>query len=278
MQIPEKIAIADIDDSQRLRPVKESEVELIAVSIDERGLTQPIVVRPVNNLIGQYILVVGAHRLAAMRLLGWTELTVGEQVIVREMDETTARIMEIDENVARHELNPLDRALFLAERKRLYDLARGETRGRKRKDVEFKENEKVANMAIFSSPRFTKEVSERTNLSERTVRRAVELAERLSPEAIAAIRGTGVETNQQELLALAEAEPEAQLALARKISSGEAKTVLQAKWACGFEAQPANDPQARLLANLADAWDRASKPTRASFMKKAGLVYSETRK
>ncbi|QGM46705.1 ParB/RepB/Spo0J family partition protein [Methylocystis heyeri] len=283
MQIPEKIAIADIDATDRLRPVDVAHAQFIADSIERKGngvvgegLDQPIIVRPKSA--GGYQLVIGGHRHWAMVDLGWKELVVGKHVMVQELDDLEAKIAEIDENVARRDLNPLDRAIFIAKRRELFVKKYGETRGRKRKDIEFKEEEKNPNLGVFLSSRFSEETAKRIGYSKGTIDRALHIANNLSEEIIAAIRGTGVETNQQELLALAEAEPEQQLALARKISSGEAKTVLQAKWACGFERQPANDPQGRLLTNLSESFDKASKATRASFMKKFGLAYAETRR
>ena len=47
--MPEAILISSIDDTGRLRPVNLDHVELIAASIEERGLEQPIVVRTVEG-------------------------------------------------------------------------------------------------------------------------------------------------------------------------------------------------------------------------------------
>ncbi len=270
------INIADVDASDRLRPVDLAHAELIAASIEEKGLIQPIVVRPKAG--AGYVLIAGAHRLYAMELLGWETLVVGETVIIRETDELSAKIDEIDENIARHDLNALDRAIFIAERKKLYELKRGETRGRKRKDTEFKDKEIVAKLAIISSPRFSEDTAARTNLSERVIQRACQLAERLDKQAIAAIRGTMLEDNQVELLALAALEPVQQRSVALSIKSGAAKNVLQAKWATGLERQPSSDPQARILANLLENFERASKGTRATFMNTVGLVYGKSEK
>ncbi len=268
------ILIIDIDDSNRLRPVDPAHAALIAGSIEQKGLIQPIVARPApQGAAKPFILIAGANRLAAMRLLGWDKLVVGETVIIRETDETSAKIDEIDENLARYDLNALDRAIFIAKRKQLYDAQRGETRGRKRKDVDFKEEEKTANMAIISSPRFSEDAANRTNLSRRVIERACQLALALDPEAIAAIRGTMLEDNQAELLQLAALPPQQQREVAARIKSGEARNVLQGKWAAGIEKQPNNDPQARILAALLEGFEKAAKPTRAKFMKSYGLVY-----
>jgi ParB family chromosome partitioning protein len=206
-----------------------------------------------------------------MRSLGWKELVVGETVIIRDSDPLSAKIEEIDENLARNDLNALDRAIFFAERKNLYDQRRGETRGRKRKDVEFKEKEKRPNFGLLISPRFTEDAAKRTGWSHSTVKAACALALALDPQAIAAIRGTMLEDNQVELLALSKLETEQQRAVAGFIKAGTARNVLQAKWAAGIEKEPNHDPQANILRLLLENFEKASKPTRAQFMKLASL-------
>ena len=122
----QKILIAKIDSSRRLRPVDPAHAEVIAASVAEVGLKQPITLRPhperhEDGCEFQYELVIGGHRLYAVDLLlGWSELTVGRDVIIEDLDDDQALLVEVDENLARHELNALDRAIFLAERKRLY--------------------------------------------------------------------------------------------------------------------------------------------------------------
>jgi len=273
----ETILIADIDDTDRLRPIDPSHVALMAASIEQKGLLQPIVIRPavIDDLSEKkFILIAGANRLAAMKSLGWKELAVGETVIIREADRLSAKIDEIDENLARYDLNALDRAIFIAERKKLYDQQRAETRGRPRKDTEFKEKEKMAKLAIIFSPRFSLDAAQRTGLSETVVKRACQLANALDRAAIAAIRGTMIEDNQVELLALSKLEPEQQRAVASHIKTGTARNVLQAKYAAAIEKEPRNDPQARILTALLDNFEKAGRHTRIQFMKSAGLVYA----
>lgn len=76
---PETIAIASIDASDRLRPVDPLKAEAISWAIEEKGLIQPVVVRADPAGAG-YRLVAGAHRLAALVLLGRTELRVGAEI------------------------------------------------------------------------------------------------------------------------------------------------------------------------------------------------------
>ncbi|MGO4872787.1 MAG: ParB/RepB/Spo0J family partition protein [Roseiarcus sp.] len=271
--MPETIRIDDIDASGRLRPVEPDHVALIAASIEQVGrLEHPIVVRPAGD---GYKLTIGAHRLAAMKSLGWTELTVGEHVVVRDDDEPTAKLAEIDENLVRHDLNALDRALFLAARKRVYlEHNRVHTRGGDRKSAQFSAEIKSQTLGFDFSERFSASAAKLLHMSERAVDLAVLVARKLDPEAAVAIRGTMVERNQQQLLALIELEPKAQRKAAAAIKAGEAKTVAQARVAIGLDEAVANDPQKRVLATLLGAWRHAEPVTRASFMKEARLTYA----
>jgi ParB family chromosome partitioning protein len=255
------VRIDQIDASIRLRPVDPDHAAFIAASIEAVGLKHPIVIRPAGD---GYKLTIGAHRFAAFKLLGWTELVVGDQAIIREEAEEDAKISEIDENLARHELNALDRAVFLAERRRLYEEKRRvAAKGGDRKSDAFKSQ----SLRIDLSPRFTEDVAERVGLSERTVQLALRIASGLDREAMAALRGTKMERNQQELLALVELSAAQQRAAAKAIAAGEAKTVAQARVAIGVDKEVANDPQGRAYAALLANWEKADAKTRRAFLK-----------
>jgi len=81
--------------------------ELVA-SIRAVGLLQPPVVRPVPE---GFHLVAGFRRHAAITILGWTHV----DVTVLDIDEAQARAINLEENLARHDLNPLEQALALAK-------------------------------------------------------------------------------------------------------------------------------------------------------------------
>lgn len=270
--VNQTIQISLIDASNRLRPIDPNHAAFIAASIEERGQQQPIVVRPTGD---SYRLTAGGHRLEAQKMLGRRELTLGTEVIVREASDAEARIDEIDENLARHELNALDRAIFLAERKRLYEEINPKTaHGGDRKSRKALGEIKSPTWRLGFSPRFTADVAERVGLSERTVQRACLLAETLDAKAIEALRSTPLRGNQRELLALAEMPAEKQRHIAALIRDGEAKTIAQAKVRAGLEAPVSTDPQSRLYATLLDAWSRADASTRKGFMAQVDLVYA----
>jgi ParB family chromosome partitioning protein len=266
------IDIATIDASHRLRPVDPDHAELIAASILERGLLTPLRVRADGH--GGWVLIAGAHRLEALKALKWTELKVGEHVLVSESDDPEqAKLDEIDENLARHELNALDRALFLFARKKIFiEILGRKAQGGDRKSQKFLD--KIKDRTPVFETNFAANTAKRIGLSKTVINDAIKLAEKLDAEAIAALRGTSLETNQRELFALAALAPEKQRAVAQSIRRGSARSLAAAQLLLGFAEGPAaSDPQARLYAVAFDAWSKMDKVTRAQFLDAADLIY-----
>ncbi len=104
------IDVADIDDSGRLRPVDEVVAAGIAASIAQVGLIHPLMVCRLPGQSG-YRLVAGGHRLAAVRMAGWSQV----RVMVCSADALERRSIEIQENFFRAALSPLDQARFVSE-------------------------------------------------------------------------------------------------------------------------------------------------------------------
>ncbi|QCI65547.1 ParB/RepB/Spo0J family partition protein [Phreatobacter stygius] len=255
--------LAAIDRSGRLRPSDAARVEALAASMAEIGLQAPIIVRPGPDAANSIILVAGGHRVAAAERLGWTEIPA----IRLDLSAAEARLVEIDENLIRHELTALDRAIFLAERKRIYEslhpeAAHGKARkGRKTEPRgdgkalgEFAGN--VATMATFQ--RYSKDAAKRTGLSERVVQRAVELAGRLSPAIVAAIRHAPIADNQAELMALAALPADQQQACAEAIATGAARSVQAARIATRLAPPRLTDPDEQAFQRFVALWERGS--------------------
>jgi ParB family chromosome partitioning protein len=76
----------------------------LSASIEEVGLVQPIVVRPIGD---GYELVSGERRLRAFQALGREHIPA----LVREMPENEAAVVVLIENIQRENLNPLEEAL-----------------------------------------------------------------------------------------------------------------------------------------------------------------------
>ncbi len=92
------IRVDAIKVDQRQRSLRREKVAQLAESIDVVGLLHPIAVTPENRLIS------GLHRLEAHRLLGLHEV----ECRVLNIEEAKQELVEIDENVARAELNDIE--------------------------------------------------------------------------------------------------------------------------------------------------------------------------
>ncbi len=248
----EDIALTQIVTGNRLRPVDPAWAQALADNITETGgLRQPIEVRALAD--GRFALIAGMHRLAAARLLGWP--TIPAQVLDLTADH--ARLREIDENLVRHELNPLDRAVFLAERKALYEKLNPHTRHGAQGGRGGKRNESE----IVS---FSKDTADRVGLTTRTIQLAVSIATRLAPDVRAAIAGTWIAKTQKDLLDLSKLGPGQQRAAIGLLLADDAPvtSVRQAADRLTGRVKTPPDGFERLLA----AWRQAGRPERRQFL------------
>ena len=152
----------------RVRKVKPKSVEELSRSLGEFGLMQPIHIRHTKVSIGGKpakrvpLLVAGAHRLEAAKLLGWPQI----ECIEVDGDDVTARMWEISENLFRKELTKAQRdqcvrdyaALVEEERRQSghdvpFESSRADGRGHRKKGV-------------------SAEIAEKLGMSKRTVDRA----------------------------------------------------------------------------------------------------------
>lgn len=124
------------------------------------------------------------------------------------MNEEDARLAELDENLVRHDLNPFDRAIFLAERKKIYEAKNPQTKngGAPGKAG----GGKVAKTATIAE--FACDTAERTGISDRAIRLSVSIANSLQPDVRARLAGTRFAKKQADLLALATLGPTEQRA------------------------------------------------------------------
>jgi len=81
------------------------DLDELAASIREKGIVQPVLVRPKAD--GQFELVAGERRLRAAKLVGLAQIPA----IVREMDDADSLEIALIENIQRADLNPVEEAL-----------------------------------------------------------------------------------------------------------------------------------------------------------------------
>ena len=107
-----KVKIESIVPSP-LQPRKEfsdESLKELSDSIKERGILQPLIVRP-SKESGQLELIAGERRLRASKMAGLTELPV----LIRSSEDRSALEWMLVENLQREDLNPLDEAMGYRE-------------------------------------------------------------------------------------------------------------------------------------------------------------------
>ena len=247
------MALSEIRVDERRRTLDPDQVRVIAESMERIGLQSPIIVRLAPADPAGCVLVAGAHRLAAAKELGW--LKIDALVVDGETDELA--LIEIDENLARAELTPLDRALFLAERREIFNRAgsrRGQPRGVGNSDTS-------ADMAPVS---FAEEARGLTGLSRRGVFRSLEIASGLDPELVDALQGTPLAEREGDLHQLARLPATEQRAALQRIR--------EADTAPGRLADIVDSAGRKKAGAVRDAlvraWDRCSEEDRQWFLER----------
>ena len=264
------MTLAEVDPatvivSGRRRLIDEAWAEAIAATIAERGQDTPIKLRRAED--GKLHLIAGAHRLEACKLAG---VKVRAEIV--SCGEAEGRLLEIDENLIRRELSPFDRAVFLAERKELYERLHPETRrgGDRRSEAAQKnQTEKITvrknQNEIFS---FSKSTAEKIGIGERAIRRAVKINSGLSARSRAEIAGTWLAEKEGQLYALAGLDHDRQQAVLDLMLREDGPTkVAAAEDALQGRRSPRGKNQTQqALDKLIAAWARAPKRAQSGFI------------
>jgi ParB-like nuclease domain len=113
-----EIALSGICDfpGDRMRKLDANKVAEIAKSMEEVGLIQPVTVRPQPGL--GYYLIAGQHRLHAAKKLKWQSIKCH---VRDDIDDDTAKLIEIDENLLRAELTTEEKREHLLKRKEIWE-------------------------------------------------------------------------------------------------------------------------------------------------------------
>ncbi len=101
------LAVKDIipNTYQPRREINPEKLKDLVESIKEKGVVQPILVRPKG--VGKYELIAGERRFQAVQLAGFGEIPA----IIREVDDREALEIALIENIQREDLNPIDEAM-----------------------------------------------------------------------------------------------------------------------------------------------------------------------
>lgn len=260
------IQISQIHVPPRLREVEEDHAGAIALSMEAHGLINPITVRyaPAKGKgATPYILVAGAHRLRGAKILGWTEI----EAAIIEADQSEAQLVEITENLFRNELSALDRAVFVASYRDVWEQAHGKIKaGRPEKSGQVGpiSDNPIDLICAQTGSSFSEHLAERMGVSVRNIKRLGQIARSLSPAIRVAVRGTPAADNQSLLLSVAKRPPAEQQAIVSTMQAAQIDlpTVLRQ-----IKPAPAKvSPQEAIFATLSTAWKKADEATRAKFL------------
>lgn len=253
-----ELPVAEIIVSDRLRPVSQAGVEALIVSIDQLGIIKDkIHVRKLKD--GRFKLIAGGHRLEAARQKGFE--TIG--VEAWRCSDDWARLMEVDDNLAGAEMNALDTAVFLAERKRLHEKLHPETAA-----GAFKGNQHTGKL-VADMMSFTKITAEKFGLTDRHVRRLVHCGEALTPVHVDLLRGGQKAPGVTDLMEIAKiGEVDERDYVVEALSAGRVNKIAQGRQAYATEqgkAPAAPDPVEEAFNRLRQAFERAPKEAQRRF-------------
>lgn len=267
MAVYKSIPLSAINIIERARPLDEGHAQAIAASMAERGLINPITVRPTpaaNKGKTPFTLVAGRHRLRGGEINAWAEI----DAIVVETDVIEAQLIELSENLFRNELTKLERPLFVMKFRELFEEKNGKINpngGRPKKQG----NDYPV---IFAPGReLSKEVQNRLGFGHETYKLVTRIGQNLRPELRAMLRGTPAENDQTKLLKMAKMDADTQLRIAAALKEGsELADVLAWLKPPKADAKPVNT-QAAALKALVSAWEAADGQVRYEFLVKIGI-------
>lgn len=214
--VPDEIEVP----ADRLRAVDAARVSQMAHSMRDVGQIAPIEVSPADGA-GRHRLIAGAHRLAAVREAGLAAV----RAIVFQGTPDEVRLHEIDENLYRHELSPLDQAAFLAERRAVYERLYGPVRegaSSHKRNCDKLSQLKTRNDHLPPQLTFFEDISEKFGLQPRFVQRALARRYGIRDDIWVRLRGSRLATRGTELDALARLSEPMQARVVDLLLSGEA--------------------------------------------------------
>lgn len=245
-----RIPLDRIEIGDRLRGVVAGGVAVLARSIAEIGLRNPITV-----IVGgddRWVLVAGRQRLEAARSLGWDSIPA----TVLPADGVPAVLWEIDENLVRAELTRLERDQHLLRRKELFDAVRVAETGRA-----------SPGLGGRGKKGFAGDAADRLGYSKRSINEAIRRASRIPEGLQAELKEIGADDSAAELNALSRLTPDQQADAVARLKKGEAKTLRQA---CALARGRAagGDPEKTdaSFKRMVMAWNAGDRDSRVRFL------------
>ncbi len=256
--LPTPLDMIEVED--RLRSIDPTAVEHMAESMRNLGQVYPIQIRTIEP--GRFRLIAGAHRVAAAERLGWTHI---ESFLVDDLEEEEVALLEIDENLFRAELKPLDRCRFLARRKEIYERLHPETRhGAHLMSPSRRHSRNGASPSTDRALSFVEDTTASTPWSSRTIQRSTRIGERLSPDLQAALAETPIARRTMDLERIADMKPDKQQDLLQRLQT--APQPPQSLSALMADPNRPSSPRKTDLDRLTALWSKTAASHRRQFL------------
>lgn len=221
-----EVPIELIEIGERLRPVDPAWAADLGKIMLVEGQHDPI---KICRLPGKanFRLVIGGHRLEGRRLTA--QATV--KAVFMSADALDRRAAEISESLFRRDLEPIDAATFVAELIHVQKVKAGIDPLKDGRSISAKarwaqalnQDAKDATDIVSVAFGLTADVADQLGLTERTIRRHLELHRGLRPDVVAQLRGHPIAKNAGQLRALAKMAEADQRQAAILIFEGKAK-------------------------------------------------------
>lgn len=208
MQVP----IGTLRIKEGRRKLDAGHVRELADSIRELGLLNPVTIDKEN------IIIAGLHRLEAVKQLGWTEV----ECMVSSLEGLWMELAEIDENIIRSDLSSLEYGDVLLRRKEIYETLHPETRNGGDRRSGKNRSAKCTSETVRS---FVEDTAEKLGVNPCTVRRQIQTAKNLSPEAKEIIRESDTKLSRKEALKLSRLEAGQQKEAAALLAAKDIRNV-----------------------------------------------------
>ncbi|ESQ78474.1 hypothetical protein AEYBE204_13040 [Asticcacaulis sp. YBE204] len=265
------VALDDIDDGERMRPIDAAYAEAIAASFMKIGQLTAIDICQLPNLGSgrPFKLVYGGHRLAAARMCGWSTIRVkiGSNEVAARKDR------EIHENFFRNELSPIDKAIFVAEMLQAERVARGIADGKDGRALNGDyRSQKFDKKQIDNDVRNLREsfgglqevVAARLGWNRQEVGRQLALAA-IKPSYVEKLRQSAIANNASQLRAFAKLDDDRQFLCAGQLKAGKATTVAGA---LAIVDKKAVEPkEVKQVASAHSMFSRLSPAQKAEFLR-----------
>lgn len=234
-----RITLARLTASNQPRPLLTAQVDMLAASIKDVGLIQPITVIQSVAVAGVaeqgFQIVAGHHRVAACRALGWMEI---DALVIEDASHLQSELIEIDENLCRAELTASQRTAFTKRRKQIWEALHP-----------------VGQVAHVAPPvakhgrtqekAFAAATADATGQSKATTNRAIARADAIGDEALAKVANTSLDSGV-ELDALAKLDAPERAELVARAAAGEKVSARHQE----APVKPSNAPQRNLPMRL----------------------------